>query len=539
MPKKHQQRALRIKPQASSPHSLSLSKSYARPHNDSSQRSVNDLLRQSRQVQLRSDTRPPPPTENAHSVHPTVRAVLDLPPPTTPAPRPGVESFYRAIGASSGPSRLRRIPGPPPPRSWLKDSIHAPASLRNARGDDGNGRLQVRSSNLPDGAFPPPRSLQDAILKKMASDWEWHAENDGDYFTYLPVRLREVLLSYIAVYGNNVKSNPLKTLLLHETDAEEREEVQRLDLSNSLGHWTTFKQLGRDLMTKSTASQNTPNVITLPTEPTPESWDGDSDTEDFANSLAISFVPKTAPNFANLKHLSLAISPSNSRAASWSSLISLATELRTLTSLSLAYWPQPTFTPVAASTRAIIPSPGGRSVVYGGTDIYTSFDNNWREAAGILRSLSRSLYCLKWLDLTGCGDWFAALQWTASPSFSPPSSPEIASASTPAREPLAPEWNGGWRGLEKIILEVGWKPILASPEEEDQHGPSVETSWGSEHDRIMYRYSKDWERFTQIQSTARSVARHLREIRRHAGGRYIDVQVGEELVPLVDPQIHW
>ncbi|OCT46429.1 hypothetical protein CLCR_01163 [Cladophialophora carrionii] len=536
MPKKHQQRALQIKPQSSSPHTLSLSKSPRPQHEGSSQRSVNDLIRESRRLQLRSEARTPPVLDNAHSLHPSLRAVLDLPPPPSPVPRYAPGS--RSSGSSPGPSRLRRIPGPPPPRSWLTDSIHAPPSVRSlhdpAHGE--NRRIQVRTSNLPDGAFPLPGSLQHLVLKKIASEWEWHADNDLEYFNYLPVRLRETLLSYIAVFGDHVRSDPLRILLLHETEIEEKDEVGRLDLSNAIGHWTTFRQLERDLVAKN-AGPVTGSVAFVQAPPigyAPESWDAESDGDEVSNATMIPPVPKTAPNFVNLKHLSLAIPSGSAKAASWSSLLSLATDLRTLTSLSLAYWPQPTFTPNAASTRVVLQTPGPGPVVYGGSDIYTSHDNNWREAAGILRTLSRSLYCLKWLDLTGCGDWFAALQWVPSPSSSPSSSPTSGSLSVPHREYLAPEWNGGWRGLEKLILEVGWRPVAPPAIEDYRLFTSETSSWNVENERRLYRYRKDRERFADIRRTARSVARHLRAVRKNAGGKWIDVELGEDLEPLVD-----
>ncbi|KAJ9605263.1 hypothetical protein H2200_009920 [Cladophialophora chaetospira] len=533
MPKKHHQRALQIKPQSTEPRSLALSKPTRLQNESHSQRSVNDLIRDSRRLQLRSETRAPTAAENAHSIHPSVRAVLDLPPPPSPAPRfrPGV----RSSGSSSGPSRLRRIPGPPPPRSWLTDSIHAPPSVRSSQNpaDGSIQRVQVRRSNLPDGAFPPEGSLQHIVMKKIASDWEWHAEQDLDYFNYLPVKMRETLLSYIAVYGDHIAANPLRALFLHETERQERDEVTRLDLSTALGCWTTFKQLERDLFVKNIGPVAGSRFMGPHTEPAPESWDAESDSDE-SSVPTISPTPKTIYNFSNLKHLSLAVIGSNAKAASWSSLLSLAAELRTLTSLSLAYWPQPTFTPNAASTRAIVQSPGSRPVVYGGSDIYTAYDNNWREAAGILRTLSRSLYCLKWLDLTGCA-WLAALQYSPSPSSSPSTSPTLGSLSPTTKEPLGPEWNGGWRGLEKLILEVGWRPV--PPTVKDNRYFALETvSWNVETERQLYRYRKDRELYSEIRSTAQSVARHLRAIRKLAGGIWLDVEIGADLEPLIEPK---
>ncbi|OAL24938.1 hypothetical protein AYO22_05274 [Fonsecaea multimorphosa] len=511
MPKKHQKRVLFIKPQSSSPPTLSLSKSPTpRPQNEAAPRTVNDLIRESRRQQLKNDTRNSPASANAPSVHPSVRAVLDLPTPPTPAPRPGLGSI-RAAGGGPGPSRLRRIPGPPPPQSWLTDSAHAPASVKSAAAyasdpDAGNGRIQVRSSNLPDGAFPSATSLQHLVLKSMACNWEWHAENDRDYLVYLPVSLREKLLSYIAVYSEEVTSNPLRMLFLHETDSEDRAELEK------------------DLLVKNPAPapiEKVTDTQAAPSDPTPESWDTDADGDVVAHTPTISALPKAVHNFKNLKHLSLAISPNNVKAASWSSLLSLAAELSTLTSLSLAYWPQPTFTPNAASTRALIDIPGSRSVVYGGSDMYTSFDNDWREAAGILRTLSRSLYCLKWLDLTGCGDWFAALEWE-------PSTIGLFFSQREAlnRERIVPEWNGGWRGLEKLVLEVGWRPIRPSAIGHGSPGPDEDV----EAERTLYRYKKERERFDRIRNTAQSVARYLRTVRKEAGGKWIEVELGEDLV---------
>ncbi len=494
MPKKHQQKAFLTKPQSSTPHTLSSSKSATQ--NESTSRNVNDLIRESRRLQIRNESRNPQPS-SAASIPPSLRAVLDLPPPPPPVPRFGARP--------GGPSRLRRIPGPPPPRSWLTDSIHAPSSARTAAEADVRGlRIQVRSSNLPDGAFPPAKSLQNLVLKKIASTWEWHAQNDYDYLEILPTNLKETLLSYLAVY-NEAPINPLRLLFLNN-EHEERAEVHRLDLSNALGVWTTFKQLERDL------------VVKQPPVPKPdvenETWETAEDSDGLSSPA---FMLGTVHNFINLKHLSLAIPPVNAKAVSWSSLLSLAAELRTLTSLSLANWPQPTFTPNAASTRAVIKTPRSPPVVYGGSDMYTAHDNDWREAAGILRTLSRSLYCLKWLDLTGCGDWFAALRWRPSSSSSDSSS----------LDRYGPEWNGGWRGVERLILEVGWKPM--SPYIDATAPGQGQPAWNVEDERKMYRYKNERQRYAEIHNTAQSVARYLRALRKEGGGRWIEVDISEEL----------
>ncbi|KIW40921.1 uncharacterized protein PV06_06528 [Exophiala oligosperma] len=520
MPKKHQQKALLTKPQSSTPHTLSSSSKASHAHNEPAQRSVNDLIRESRLLQRRNEPRPPAaPANTAASIPPALRSVLDLPPPPAPV--------LPQVRSNNGPSRLRRIPGPPPPRSWLTDSIHAPALVRAAsttagyHTEGGGGqRIQVRTSKLPGCSFPPARSLQHLTLKKIASNWSWHVENDQLYFPAVPANLKETLLSYIAVY-NEAPINPLRPLFLNDynNDPEDRIEVHRLDLSNGLGLWTTFKQLERDLVTKQVPATKSDAASTQSawSSEALDSWDAESDIGDASNSLPLT-GPKATVNFVNLKHLSLAVSPANIKVASWSSMLSLAAELRTLTSLSLAYWPQPTLTPNAASTRAVLHVPGSPSVVYGGSDMYTAYDDNWREAAGILRTLSRSLYCLEWLDLTGCGDWYAALKWR----------PESSESSSPQR--YGPEWNSGWRGLEKLILDVGWKPLV--PAVQDSQLIPDQPPWDIEHERRTYRYNKERQRHGEIRNMAQSVSKYLRAIRKECGGRWIDVEIGEELPQL-------
>lgn len=533
MPKKYQQRSLQIKPQSSSPHTLSLSHS-STTQPDPSQRTVNDLIRNSRRQQLRNEQQKLLPAAvtaiTGGSVPPSVRAVLDLPPPPPPPeprePRGGrnqVGNSTRYGPGNPSPARFRRIPGPPPPRSWLTDSIHAPAKYKrgsNGEHESDGCRVQVRSSILPTGSFPPVRSLQHLALKKIASNWAWHVEYDREYLAYLPLNLKETLLSYLAIY-NELGSpglNPLRVLFLDEEQhvQEDRDEVQRLDLGNGVGLWTSLKALERDLITKTVAKRafNPPEPDTSVAD-TPDAWDADSDSDDLSNA-GLGIVPRVIHNFQNLKHLSLAISPGNAHAASWTSLLSIASELGTLSSLSLAYWPQPTFTPNAASTRAVVDMPGARPVVYGGTNMYSSLDNDWREGAGILRTLSRSLYCLTWLDLSGCGGWWEALLW-----------PSSTSNETTEAENIGPEWNGGWRGLEKLILHPGWRsiPPPPSPPNRVQAG-SNEPSWNVEHERLVYRFQKEEQRLAEMERTAKMVAAQLRMSRKSCGGRWLEVDIG-------------
>jgi hypothetical protein len=482
MPKKRQGKALLIKP-GSQVTSVSPS---SRQH-ESTAPSVNDLIRESRKLQLKNE--PPASSPLTSSVPPHLRDVLNLPTPQAPAPRAGVRT--------SGPARQRRIPGPPPPRSWLIDSRHAPPS--DLEMDYKRHRLQTTVSVLPGGSFPVDGSLLHSTLKELAVNWEWHAEYDGTSMATLPTTIKQLLLTYIGVYkayNDEVHTNPLRLLFAGGDEVESRLEVSRLDMTGGIGTWTTVRQLTLDFANREPVWHHAASSTTA--ETVPASWDDDA----AAAPSIVRSLNSCGMAFSNLKHLSLALSPGT--AASWKDLIHLASEVSTIISLSLAYWPQPTYTPLAAATRALVKVSGsGPGTVYGGSNFYTALDNDWREAAGIVRTLSRTLYCLKWLDLTGCGDWFGALVWQ----------PEEGSA--------GPEWNGGWRGIERVCLGVGWKPV---PLEFDEGESSEENDggWNVEIERQRYYHRQEQERYTKITRSAEAVVQHLRALRRNVGGKWLD-----------------
>jgi hypothetical protein len=351
-----------------------------------------------------------------------------------------------------------------------------------------SSRFQKKTSSLPGASFPNPASLQHMALKDLARNWSAHTEYYHVYLADLPVKTREALLSYLAVYNDNIRINPLRLLFLTDLDPESRAEVTRLDLSDAIGDWTSLKQLERDLSpTLSPQAQPTNTDV-------PDAWDGSSSGSD---TRIIARIP-SGEMFKNLQHLSLALQPG--KTASWKDLVRLCEKVPTITSLSLAHWPQPTYTPRAASTRIVVKSgPSRPGTVYGGSNLYTAFDNDWREAAGILRSLSRILYCLKWLDLTGCGPWLDALTWK-------PEDDE---------ENVGPEWNGWWRGIDYMCLAVGWEPASIPLELELLDGRDVEMN------RQMHLHRKEKEEHDALRRSAESVAQDLRALRKAGGGRWI------------------
>lgn len=279
------------------------------------------------------------------------------------------------------------------------------------------GGTGAKIEELPDAFLPIHGSLVHTALKALALNWDWHVHYDQYYLATIPVRCKEALLSYIARYSPaGTDKAGLALLFLNDTELEDAtgvDELTHLDLSTSVGQRLKLKQL-KDLLggkKATTGGEGTSDVV-------PESWD----TPDFLNP------PSGLPRFHSLTHLSLS-HPTNT--ATWKGLLDLAPDLMTITHLSLAYWPTPTLAP--NSTTAYRVTPQG-NVNYGASSFYSALDNDWTEAASILRRLSKSTYCLKWLDLTGCFPWVQALKDDQM------------------------DWCGAWRALETIKIGQGHIP---------------------------------------------------------------------------------
>lgn len=535
MPKKYHNKTLYTKPASSAPTTLSPSTTAPSHHGRSatasgsqpSPSSVNELISHLRQTQV-SDEHQTPRISTAAPVHPSLRNILDVPDLLSPRPRPGMVR-------SSGPTRTRRIPGPPPPASWLAASWHAPKrALREALDAAFTSRRVKQSSNLPGAQFPLERTLQHTVMKAMASNWSWHLEYDNLYLaTELSTRTKEILLSYIAIYGNEGSVRGLRILFpksgdnTTEDSVRDLSEVKRLDLANAIGSQSTMKRVSKELLLMHSAEVS--NQAKNASDVVPDSWDSEDDVNasDVTGQLSQEPLMPTggwalhivSPSFKvlrfpNLIHLSLAITQTTraslmnqSMAATWSDLLEVTSYMPKLSTLSLAYWPRPTLTPVAAMTYSTIKNPVSGSlpgVSYGGSDMYSSYDGDWTEAANILKRLSRHLYCLHWLDLTGC-DWHGALM------------------------KAGPEWNGAWRQLGHIGLGPGWLPEVPEGLVEAAHQePALADGWDAEaiHALKKHRYDEAVRYYQELQETAKDVARHLRRIRTQERGKWIDFDFG-------------
>ncbi|KAM0328139.1 hypothetical protein ACHAQA_005545 [Verticillium albo-atrum] len=279
--------------------------------------------------------------------------------------------------------------------------------------------------------------MMDLLLRKMALEWEFQSVYNQHYLSSLHSRLRSSLIAYIGMWGGHgVTASDIKLLILptagdgHEGEAHpEVETINELnndlycvDLSGSIGNSLTVRELTDVLF---------PPQLARSPEAIQDSWD---------TAAAPSLPPRLLPN---LTHLSLAINPSNNPVASWKHLLALTAKLPTLTHLSLAYWPEPSLTPNAKFST--VAGAQGRDLPYGGTGPYShTLDDDWVEAIILLRRLSKHLYGLEYLDLTGCSAWYSVLMYD--------------------RDGDRIDWEGHWGKITTLRLRHGFPVSVDTPE---------------------------------------------------------------------------
>ncbi|KAL4906707.1 hypothetical protein BDW74DRAFT_167259 [Aspergillus multicolor] len=516
-------------------------RSSASPSGD--QPSVNDLISHLRRTQLSpaaDNNRGTPRHIAPRSVHPSLRNLLEL--PETPPPRPRPDARRTGLGQR----RPRRTPGPPPPDSWLAGNNSEDEAEDAELAASETAKLIYRLERLPGRKFPAKDSFLYMLLKSMAMHWAWHVAYDGNFLGMLPTHIKVLLLSYVGHYATvqslKIPMRGLKPLFDsstavdddgHNRSADGDTDVMHLDLSGALGRWISFKQLSTELFLskKAAAARNDASKAV------PLSWEDEDANE--AEPSRSNPIPRSLQHirFENLQYLSLA--HPHPAAVSWNSLINLLSRLSTITHLSLAHWPVPTVTPNAMHTS--IRHPTQRSLIfsYGGTDSYSAMENNWAESAGILRRLSRATYCLKWLDLEGCGDWIPALNWEGVGPHG-------------EKVTAGPEWNGSWRDIEWIRLGPGWLPQPDDVEYVTKssgtltpvtgasnrslafsvHAPapssdSTET-WDVDEERRKYRLAKELERFRDRMRAAKEVQQKVLRVRKGARGKWVYFSFGLE-----------
>jgi hypothetical protein len=364
------------------------------------------------------------------SVPPELNSILGVPQTAPPKVRAGV----RVRESRAAMLERRRTPGPAAPKSWLgfpsrewEQSLVATGGVGRRKGKrpvgNGGGERRrpdqlMRFKKLIERREGPSREpegeekgLLHLCLKRLAENWDALDEQDYPALLEIPVRLRLRFLSYLGCFGPVIDVHALEALLMGT------EELKMLDLSALAGHSPlSMKKLAKFFEASAAGSSNMRSFGNqTATHEIADSWEDVEPTTSSSSVDPLSTISPTLPSFANLTHLSLSHPP---LMASWRHLLALTKQTTHLTHLSLAYWPRPTLTPNL--TTATVSSPHGREVRAGGSHFYSRLDEDYTEAAALLRQLSATLLCLKWLDLEGCTDWVPALAHKLEAAGAPP-----------------------------------------------------------------------------------------------------------------------
>ncbi|KAF2770619.1 hypothetical protein EJ03DRAFT_381867 [Teratosphaeria nubilosa] len=339
------------------------------------------------------------------SVPPELRSILGVPESAPPKPKVGVRVRDREM------QRERwRTPGPAAPRSWLGFTSAWAGALVERRGrrrgkQGGSGGdadrrrpevlfrfeklVELTEMTSKGNVRSRPHGLLHLTMKRLAEHWHEFDEEDYPALVDIPLRLRLTLLSYLGIYGPSIDITALQALLVRN------EAISTLDLAGLAGHGLlTIKKLAR-LFEPVRQIRHSANAALL------DSWDAESTIDAPLAGTALQSIP----TFTSLTHLCLSHPPPT---AAWRDLLSLSKQTPQLSHLSLAYWPKPTLTPNLTTTT--VTSQHSPDVRAGGTHYYShSLDNDFSEAALLLRQLSGNLLSLHWLDLEGCTEWIPAL----------------------------------------------------------------------------------------------------------------------------------
>ncbi|KAL8805312.1 MAG: hypothetical protein Q9200_005485 [Gallowayella weberi] len=464
MPKKRNQSYISKPP--TSVHPSITNRHHDVPRDEQSDKSVNLLLQQLRISQAASMASSEPRSDlNPKTVHPSLKHILQIPETPPLRPRPGMR-----------PATIqgrRRPPGPAPPRSWSQSSH--PANVHSQRASllhQSHHALQRPNlemlSRFPNFHLPHRHSLQHLALVQLAKHWDFHINYDQYHLPLLPIRYKQLLLTYVAAYSSTgINLHGLSTLFANDSiieDATGTEDLTHLDLSISIGRSLSLKDL-KQFITAILAASTSIDAST------PDSWD---------IPASLSPIPT-----CTLTHLSLSHPPPS---ISWRQLLQLSPQLNTLTHLSLSHWPPPTLTP--NSTTAYRSTPTG-DISYGDHDLYSaSLDNEFSGAAHVLRQLSRDTYCLQWLDVSGCSSWLPALAWRRG----------------------GIDWDGAWSSIDTVVVAQGWMP---EPLKEEGRGwkdilHGVHGSESSPPSPELKRLNRELKQWLSAEVESRAILQRIR-----------------------------
>ncbi|KAH0565168.1 hypothetical protein GP486_001446 [Trichoglossum hirsutum] len=394
-----------------------------------------------------------------------------------------------ARGGDAGRAHNLHISSP----ASIASSIHAPSHL--GRRDQllalSHPHPQ-RTNRLPGTRALDPRSLLHQTLKALAKNWVWHLKYDQNYLAVLPQHLKSLFLGYAAVYAESgVGYSGLRALFLTQEEFEGSSgsnDITHLDLSNSLCRKADFDGIRAYLRSPPSSHGPAASPVAAVSRKGRHTYCEDWEKEAEALLIPSPFTPR----FPNLTHLSL--SHPSSGVVSWAGLLDFAPHAATLTHLSLAYWPAPPSSKPAK--KRIRPS------IFGGDPLQDTSNDEViapedYEEFQALRRLSRAMYCLRWLDLEGCGSWIPALRGA--------------------------EWNAAWRKVETVRLTQGWVPAVrdgklaaymkrrvADIDADDADETESLPRWPYEVDRQMKDLVDRWEEVERSAVDTRDYVRGLR-----------------------------
>ncbi|KAF2745559.1 hypothetical protein M011DRAFT_479061 [Sporormia fimetaria CBS 119925] len=394
-----------------------------------------------------------------------LRQILQIPELEAPKPKGG-----RPVRRRGRIGEPRLPPGPAPPSSWVKERRRRVDFSRIGENDGPmkgvGGFGEMVKGYLCDKA-PQPRSLLDLCLKTFARDFIDLVEFEQYYLSALPTRLKEVLLSYVAVYAPSAVVDAATLGILFAGDEEhgsDAKDIRFLDLSGQMSPRYTFADLKRALPHSTTPKPSKPpplptNASSLspttsnhaPSTPIPENWDDEADTIPALAPPSPTPFPHT-PIFTILTHLSLSHPALRNP---WPGLLSLAPSLNKLTHLSLSHWPIPTSQYLSAPSSSSTSS----------TPEHAEID--WTPTATLLHRLSKQTYSLTHLDLEGCA-WIPALTYRAPSGIRRAEGSDDASGWGPGAagggnhtsSSVAPDFgaHGAWSQLRWLNLYQGFMP---------------------------------------------------------------------------------
>ncbi|KAK9366468.1 hypothetical protein V1509DRAFT_629993 [Lipomyces kononenkoae] len=347
------------------------------------------------------------------------------------------------VAADSPPAaapvrRARRTyAGPPPPPTWLAQERNnfaaTPRKRRQQRIDQYAAMTHMRSQpqfqryraernvllkNLPaaplsslSDLLPRHGSLLHCCLVRLAKDWEFNVVYLQHYLPTLEPTMKMVLVAYVGRYSpNGIGPQGLRLLFDPQYVAYECEEDREPD--RYAEHSESEDELEGELSVEDSNDRITSLDLTFQIDDSnlslPMLTKFMAPKQSSSPALSWQQALPTTRAFPFLSALSLSHPSTSSPTKLWSSLLLLLKSNPTLIALSLANWPIP--------PDMFYSTPDAQAQIYPA-----------RSCISTLRSLSKTSFCLKWIDISYCS-WLDE------------------------RVIMSAEWASGWRNVKTVVL---------------------------------------------------------------------------------------